>query len=240
MNNITSSKKILVVDDETDILEILNFHLSREGYEVITATSSEEALSLIDGTFGLVLLDIMMEGISGLQMAEQLRQEGNMIPIIFLTAKTTEADVLSGFSRGADDYIKKPFSIKEVIARVKSVLIRSSQPQDYSGSVIEAGPLFVDTEAKSVSTKDKRIPLTRTEYDILLLLIQNEGRILSREDILNSVWREDKNVMDRTVDVHIARMRKKLGPLAALVSNRVGFGYCFRSEVLNRQNRTNI
>lgn len=233
MNSTTTSNKILVVDDEQDILEILHFNLSKAGYEVTTATSAEAALTLLDDSYSLLLLDIMMDGMSGLQMAEQLRQEGNMIPIIFLTAKTTEKDLLTGFSYGADDYIKKPFSIKEVIARVNSVLVRSSLPQDYSGSIITAGPLTIDTEAKSVSADGKPIELTRTEYDILHLLVQNEGRLLSREKILDAVWCEKQNVIDRTVDVHIARMRKKLGPFAPLISNRVGFGYYFKSDALN-------
>ena len=224
----THQEKILVVDDEADIREIISLCLRRDGYEIVEAGSAEEALEVLDPTFSLILLDIMMDGMNGYDLATRLRKEGNMIPIIFLTAKTTENDMLRGFGSGADDYIKKPFSTRELSARVKSIITRSTLPVITAAEVVQAGPLTIETEAKTVTIDGKTISLTRTEYDILMLLIKNEGRTLTRPDILSAIWTDDKTVMERTVDVHIARLRRKLGDYASVVVNRVGFGYTFR------------
>lgn len=226
-------KKILVVDDEVDITDILQFNLEYEDFEVVTAASAEEALELLDDTFCLIILDVMMGGMSGFKMADYIRKQGNEIPIIFLTAKDTENDMLTGFSIGGDDYIKKPFSIKELIARVQSVLNRVYNSRSNVGeasTILHKGDITIDLNAMEVSTPEGLIEVTKTEYDILKLLATNEGRIFSRAEILDAVWPDDSLVLERTVDVHIARLRKKLGGYAACIVNRVGFGYSYNAR----------
>lgn len=229
------TKKILVVDDEIDITDILQFNLEYEGFDVTVAGSAEEALELLDDTYCLLVLDVMMGGMTGFKMADKLRKEGNNIPIIFLTAKDTENDMLTGFSIGGDDYIKKPFSIKELIARVHSVLNRTygsdgSPTVDPTTPVLHIGPLTIDLEAMKISTEEGEVDVTKTEYDILKLLATNQGRIFSRSEILDAVWPDNSVVLERTVDVHIARLRKKLGEYGQCIVNRVGFGYTFKDN----------
>ena len=220
--------KILVVDDEPDIREIITLCLRREMYDVVEAGSAEEALRALDPAFSLILLDVLMDGMNGFDMARKLRAEGNTIPIIFLTAKDTERDMLEGFGAGADDYIRKPFSAKELTARVKSLITRSTRPAAPAGDILQAGPLTLNIASKSVLVDRLPVSLTRTEYDILLLLVKNQGLTLPRTAIMDAVWKDDKAVMERTVDVHIARLRHKLGKHSGLIANRVGFGYTFR------------
>lgn len=227
------AKKILVVDDEVDITDILQFNLEYEGYEVTTASSAEEAMEILDETFSLIILDVMMGGMSGFKMADYIRKQGNEIPIIFLTAKDTENDMLTGFSIGGDDYVKKPFSIKELIARIHSVLNRvynSKSNMVDASTILHKGDITIDLNAMKVSTPDGLIEVTKTEYDILKLLASSEGRIFSRTEILDAVWPDDSLVLERTVDVHIARLRKKLGAFATCIVNRVGFGYSFNTQ----------
>lgn len=226
------SHKILIVDDEADIREILQFNLENEGYDIDTASSAEEALTILSPDHQLILLDVMMGGISGFKMADTLRKEGNRVPIIFLTAKDTENDMLTGFSIGGDDYISKPFSIKEVLARVKSVLKRSSSSPDVSAETIQIEGLTLDFRTKSIIIEGKYIELTKTEFNILSLLIRNEGKLHSRSDILNKAWNNDGIVLERTVDVHINRLRKKLGRYSDCIANRVGYGYTFNINYL--------
>ena len=166
--------QILVVDDEADIREILQFNLENEGYRVDTAASGEEALRILSPRHQLILLDVMLGGISGFKLADQLRKEGNAVPVIFLTARDAENDMLTGFSIGGDDYISKPFSVKEVIARVRS-LLRRLQPRKDDGGILRTNRLLLDTRAKTLSIEGERIDLTKTEYNILVLLMQNEG-----------------------------------------------------------------
>lgn len=233
MSKKETTQKILVVDDERDITDILQFNLEYEGFEVTAATSAEEAMELLDSSYVLLILDVMMGGMTGFKMADQLRKEGNKIPIIFLTAKDTENDMLTGFSIGGDDYIKKPFSIKELVARVHSVLNRTyaNKPiKKENSNLLVRGLLTIDIEAMKVTTPESEIEVTKTEYDILKLLVSNEGRIFSRTEILDAVWPDNSIVLERTVDVHIARLRKKLGDNGNCIVNRVGFGYTFRSE----------
>ncbi len=218
--------KILVVDDEVDICEVLKFNLENENFSVETAHSAETALVKLPGDFQLILLDIMMGGISGLQLAQRIRKQGDQVPIIFLTAKDTENDMLTGFSVGGDDYISKPFSVKEVIARVKAVIKRSKTIESVEENII-IDDLEINHESKQVYVKGKDIVLTKKEFEILVLLVQNPGRVYNREDILNKVWKEDGYVLDRTVDVHITRLRKKLGTYGSHIVNRTGYGYCF-------------
>jgi DNA-binding response OmpR family regulator len=220
-------KKILVVDDEAVICEILEFNLISEGYEVNCVHSAEEALKQLSSDHSLILLDVMMSGMSGYKLAELLRQRKNKIPIIFLTAKDTENDMLTGFSVGGDDYISKPFSIKEVLARVKAVLKRSEQTDEKSNNKLIFDNLRIDLELKELTIGEKKIPLTKTEFDIIVLLSENQDRIFSRHEIIDRVWKDTPYITERTVDVHITRLRKKLESKASIISNRPGFGYRF-------------
>jgi len=227
MTQVNNSKKILVVDDEAVICEVLEFNLSNEGYDVSCAYSAEEALKLLSPDYSLILLDVMMSGMSGYKLAELLRQRKIKVPIIFLTAKDTENDMLTGFSVGGDDYISKPFSIKEVVARVKAVLKRSEQPVEKPKSKLEFNDLRIDLELKELIIDERKIPLTKTEFEIIVLLSENQERIFARNEIIDRVWKETPFITERTVDVHITRLRKKLGDKASIISNRPGFGYRF-------------
>lgn len=226
MVTIDKDISILIVDDEADIREILQFNLENEGYHIDSANSAEEAAKLLTDSHRIILLDVMMGGMSGFKFADQLRKSGNDIPIIFLTAKDTENDMLTGFSIGGDDYISKPFSVKEVIARVKSVLKRTSNTASVVDE-IEIDTLKIDLAFKTVSIDDELIELTKTEFNILVLLVQEEGKLFSRGDILNKAWKNDGVVLERTVDVHIARLRRKLGRYGDFIVNRTGYGYTF-------------
>lgn len=227
-------ERILLVDDDKSISEILDFNLRNEGFKVTTAYSAEEALSLDLKQFNLLLLDVMMGGISGYKLAEKLRTDEISIPIIFLTAKDTENDMLTGFSVGGDDYISKPFSIKEVIARIKAVLKRSNStfPSQSSSKSIEIGTLLIDLELKEVHLNNIKITLTKTELELLMLLAQNPDSLFSRQRIIDNIWSETPCITERTVDVHIARLRKKLGKHKDMIVNRAGYGYYFNSDVL--------
>ena len=221
--------RILVVDDEEDLCEILKFNLENEGYEVDTANSAEEALKMDISSYHLLLLDVMMGEISGFKMANILKKDKKTahVPIIFITAKDTENDMLTGFNIGGDDYISKPFSIKEVSARVKAVLKRTgSLNAANKKQVIDIGEMHIDLSTKCVSIHDRLIPITKKEFEILNMLAQSPGKIFSREDILNKVWSDDSYVLERTVDVHITRLRKKLGEQGKHIANRSGYGYC--------------
>ena len=219
--------KILVVDDEADLREILQFNLESEGNSVDTAESAEQALRILTPEHELILLDVMMDGMSGFKMAEKLRKDlHNETPIIFLTAKDTENDMLTGFNLGGDDYISKPFSIKEVAARVKAILKRAGNAPVATPPVIQIGAINIELGTKSVTINGQSLPLTKKEFEILSLMAQNPGRIFSREDILNRVWQNDGYVLERTVDVHITRLRKKLGEYGKIIVNRSGYGYC--------------
>lgn len=223
--------KILVVDDEEDLCEILQFNLESEGFAVDIANSAEEALKILTDEHELILLDVMMEGMSGFKMAEKVRKEMHLsTPIIFLTAKDTENDMLTGFSIGGDDYISKPFSIKEVTARVKAVLKRTGNKDiPEKRKIIEIGELMIDLTAKNVLVNGQPVQLAKKEFEILSMMAKSPNRIFSREDILGKVWQEDGYVLERTVDVHITRLRKKLGDFGKHIANRSGYGYCLES-----------
>ncbi len=225
-------EKILIVDDEVDIRDILQFNLENAGYEVDAASSAEEALEMLGPSHSLILLDVMMEGMSGFQMAEVLRNEKNVrIPIIFLTAKNAERDVLDGFSIGGDDYIGKPFSINEVIARIKAVLRRSASVPESVRDEIVAGRVRIDTVKKMVYIDGSPVMFSKKEFEIINLLASREGQILSRENIIEEIWKDAPYVLDRTVDVHIARIRGKLGDCKNYLTNRSGYGYCFQTSI---------
>lgn len=219
--------KILIVEDDKDICEILEFNLSNEGFEVECAHSAEEGLEILDSSHNLILLDVMMGEMSGYKMAEKLRKENNNIPIIFLTAKDTENDMLTGFSVGGDDYISKPFSIKEVIARVKAVAKRIGTPKNRERGETVFGDLSISYDLKELTLKGEKIALTKTEFEILSLLAQNPNRVFSRNKIIDAIWDESTYITDRTVDVHITRLRKKMGDYRDVITNRPGYGYRF-------------
>lgn len=222
--------RILVVDDEEDLCEILKFNLEIEGYVVDTAFSAEEALKTDLASYQLLMLDVMMGEISGFKLASMLRKNENTAntPIIFLTAKDTENDMLTGFNLGADDYISKPFSIRQVVARVKAVIRRTSDKEKSSdGELLVYETLVLDTKRIKASVDGKEVPLTKKEFEILKLLLENKGNVFSREEILSRIWKDEVYVLDRTIDVNITRLRKKIGAYGKNIVTRLGFGYCF-------------
>ncbi len=220
--------KILVVDDEEDLCEILQFNLEGEGFEVDVAFSAEDALKKNLKAYQLILLDVMMGKISGFKLARIIRQEMKLtVPILFITAKEGEENTLTGFSLGADDYIVKPFGVKEVIARVKAVIQRAGIKSAYSEKKLNIKGMELDVERKRLTIEDKTINLSRKEFEILYLLMDNSERIFSREEILDRIWSDDVVVNNRTVDVHITRLRKKLGGHGKLICSRAGYGYFF-------------
>lgn len=222
--------RILVVDDEQDLLEILKFNLETEGYEVSTACSAEEALTLNVGEFDLLLLDVMMGGMSGFAMAKKLKSDPatEHIPIVFLTARDTENDTVTGFNLGADDYISKPFSIREVLVRVRAVLRRTASPAEQQApQVIYYQGMEMNLGKKTVSIDGEEIPFTKTEFELLHLLLEERGRVFSRQELIDRIWPKDVLVLDRTVDVNITRLRKKIGRFSKCIVTRLGFGYYF-------------
>ncbi len=239
------AKRILIVDDEPDILEILRFNLEMEGYEVET---SEAPIAYIDILPDLILLDVMMAPISGFEWAEKLKSDSRTanIPIIFCTAKTTEHDTLKGFALGSDDYIHKPFRISEVKARVKAVLRRASrndkledrktikqtndqtskQPYIKANTISYEG-LILNLDRKECHVDGVNVAFTKLEFELLALLLSKPGQLFSRNQILSTVWPNDTMVLDRTVDVNITRIRKKIGPYGAYLKTKIGYGYMF-------------
>ena len=232
-------KRILVVDDEQDLCEILLYNLHAAGYEAEAAYSGEMALKKEPSSYDLLILDVMMPGMSGFELAKKLKAEEqtSLIPIIFLTAKDTEEDALTGFGLGADDYVTKPFSVREVVARVKAVLARSTpcsvegrlQGKNPSGegSLISYEGLILDFGKKTTTVDGESVSLTKTEFELLGLLLKHRGQVFSRQQIFDAVWPEDVVVSDRTVDVNITRMRKKIGRYGKFVVSRQGYGYVF-------------
>ena len=218
-------KRLLVVDDEQDLCEILQFNLTSAGYMTDVAYSAEEAISKGIGHYDLLVLDVMMPGLSGFELAEQLKADDQTahIPIIFITAKDTEDDTLQGFGLGADDYVTKPFSVREVVARVNAVLKRNQ----LNAKLLRYDGLVVDQNSKIVTIDHLVVELTRTEFDLLALLLSHRGQVFTRLELLDRVWPDDVIVTERTVNVNITRLRKKLGDYAACILTRQGFGYFF-------------
>ena len=237
--------RILIVDDEPDLREILSFNLEAEGFGVLCAASGEEALDTLGGTsVDLILLDVMMERMSGFDMARRLRESGDNTPVIFLTALGDEASQLEGFGTGADDYVSKPFAFSTVLARIRAVLRRSVATPSPTPATLAFGPLSIDTATGVASIDGSPIELTRKEMHILRLLAENAGTYFSCDDIMHQVWGDEICVSDRSVDVHIARLRKKLGTAANLITNKTNFGYRMENQnTLNTpgtQNNQNI
>lgn len=216
--------KILVVDDEAGIREGLREYLELEGYDASSASSAEEAMSMGIGNYGLLLLDVMMDGMDGFELAGKLKQSPSTasIPIIFLTAKDTDEDMVSGLRLGADDYIPKPFSMKNVIARIEAVARRV-----YPEPAADAAPCGVvcDRNALTCRVDGVEVKLPRKEFEILALLLDNPGRIFTREELMKRIWPENVVVVDRAVDVHVTRIRSKIAPYGKNLVSRSGYGY---------------
>lgn len=225
-----ANNRILVVDDEEDLCEILQFNLELEGYQVDVAHSAEEALKMNLSVYGLLLLDVMMGEISGFKMAKMMREDEQLkhVPIIFVTARDAENDLVTGFNLGADDYISKPFSIKEVSLRVKAVM-RRMRNSAVSGEMLTYEGICMHLDSKIVTLNGEEVAFTKKEFELLKLFIENPNRVFSREEILKLVWHDDVCVLDRTVDVNITRVRKKIGEYGALLVSRQGYGYSFKS-----------
>ena len=233
------SVRILVIDDEEAVCEILKFNLEKEGYEVDCAYSAEEALDMDLSGYSLFMVDIMMDQLSGYDFAKRVRNvtETEFTPILFCSALSNEDSVVKGLNIGADDYVTKPFVIGEGLARVRAILRRSGQAThrmpavneraDYESDVIFR-TLRIDRNDKTVYLDGEELPLTRTEYDILLFFLIHRNRIYSREEIINQVWGDDVVVTNRTIDTNITRLRKKIGQYSNNLVTRQGFGYGFK------------
>lgn len=221
--------RILVVDDEDDLCEILKFNLETEGYEVEKANSAEEALLKDLPSFDLLLLDVMMGGMSGFSLAQKLKGEPMTadIPIVFLTARDTENDTVTGFNLGADDYISKPFSIREVLVRVRAVLRRTDERERPQSTMLRYQGLEMNLDKKTVTVDGEPVPFTKTEFELLRFLLDEKGRVFSRQELIDRIWPKDVLVLDRTVDVNITRLRKKIGRFSKCIVTRLGFGYYF-------------
>ncbi len=229
-----ATERILIVDDEETLCEVLKINLENEGYDVDTALSAEEALMLDLKKYSLILLDIMMGEISGIKMAKMMKADVTTadIPIIFCTARDSEDDMVMGLNLGADDYIMKPYTIRNVIARVKSVLRRTSGQKSVAASVDKSNILKVeglqlDLEFKRCTVDGVEVKLARKEFELLAYLITNRGKICSREQILSHIWSDEVVVLDRTIDVNITRLRSKIGAYGSYIVTRSGFGYGF-------------
>jgi len=231
-------KRILIIDDEQDLCEILDFNLSAAGYATDTAGSAEAALQRDLPAYDLLLLDVMMPGMSGFELAEHLNQDPRTagIPIIFLTARDTEDDMLQGFGLGADDYIKKPFSVREVTARVKAVLSRTQSathpeaPDSEARQQLLFEGIAIDLNKKKMTIDGQEVALTKTELELLSTLLRHRGQVLSRQALLESAWPEGVIVTDRAVDVNITRLRKKIGSYGQYIIARQGYGYVFEDN----------
>lgn len=221
--------RILVVDDEVTLCDTLKFNLELEGYEVDTAYSAEEALALDLASYALILLDVMMGDISGFAMAKILKKNPRTanIPIIFCTAKGEEDDMISGLDLGADDYIAKPYSIRNILARVKTVLRRAANSSNTPSDVLTYEGLWVNRELKLCTVDGKDVRMPRKEFEILCLLLDNPGKVFTREEILHRVWRDEVVVLERVVDVNITRLRAKIGRYGKNIITRSGYGYGF-------------
>ncbi|MBQ8720762.1 MAG: response regulator transcription factor [Paludibacteraceae bacterium] len=228
-----ATERILIVDDEETLCEVLKLNLENEGYDIDIAFSAEQALTYNLESYSLIILDIMMGEISGIKMAKMLKSNATTenTPIIFCTARDTEDDMVMGLNLGADDYIMKPYTIRNVIARVKSVLRRTSNHKSTikkeKNNELKVNGLTLDLEFKRCTIDDKEIKLTRKEFELLAYLISHKGKICSREQLLSRVWSDEVIVLDRTIDVNITRLRQKIGIYGSYIVTRSGFGYGF-------------
>ncbi len=221
--------KILVVDDEKDIVEVLKYNLTKEGYEVLTAHNGKQALQKASNS-DLIILDVMMPELDGIEVCKKLKSnpETSKIPVVFLTAKNAEVDEVIGLEIGAEDYIVKPVSIRKLLARIKTIMRRDRIAEKESYELLETDGITLDLANYSVKFDDSNVPLSKKEFETLLYLIKNRGRIVSREQLLNSVWGDDVYVGARTIDVHVRKIREKLGKYSSLIETIKGLGYRFK------------
>jgi two-component system, OmpR family, phosphate regulon response regulator PhoB len=230
----TAPAKILVVEDERDIAALISYHLTREGYRVRTAEGGHEALEAVTGERpDIVLLDLMLPGFSGYDVLIEMRRKPQLaeVPIIVLTARREEADKIKGFELGADDYLTKPFSPRELVLRVAAVLRRAQAPAVAgAGRILRGGGIVVDMNAMTVTVDDAPIDLTPTEYRLLVSLLERRGRVQSRRQLLEAAWGVHARIETRTVDMHVQRLRGKLGAAGDYIETARGFGYKFRGR----------
>lgn len=226
------TQRILVVDDERTLCDVLKLNLELEGYKVDVTYSAEEAQRMPLSSYSLILLDVMMEEMTGIELTTIIRADERTrnVPIILCTAKDAENDIIDGFMCGADDYIKKPFSMKELVLRVKSVLRRSSQPKESNEQKIKYKTLELDLGKRECRIDGTDVSFTKKEFDILKMLLNTPDKIFSREEILDEVWDDDVYVVDRTIDVNINRLRKKMGVYGNNIITKQGYGYGFKKE----------
>ncbi len=229
-----TARCVLVVDDEQDILDLIRYNLAKEGYEVLTAKNGKEALERVSGSVDLIILDLMMPVMDGLEACRRLKQDPKTaaIPIMFLTARSSEKDEIEALDIGADDYLHKPISPRKLVARVRAAFRRKDSGQDHEQDqpAIIAGPLEIDRSTYTVRKSGAEVFLPRKEFEILALLASHPGKVFSREMLLNRIWGNDVVVVDRTVDVHIRKIREKLGEDEELIETIKGVGYRFRGE----------
>lgn len=230
------AKTILIADDEEDFLEILTYNLEQEGFEILSAQDGKEALNLLTGHPDLIILDIMMPEMDGYEVCKAIRARGITTPIIFLTAKDSQYDEVIGLEIGGDDYITKPFSPMTLIARVRAQL-RKTSPQS-SGQMVHVGRLTLDLDNYMVKLDGEEVEFTKTEFNLLAFLVQRPNVVHSREKLLSSVWGDDTFVIDRTVDVHIGKVRKKLEDYGELIETKAGVGYRFNTRRIENGNST--
>lgn len=224
------SKRILIVDDEVDLCQILKFNLDQDGFEAHVAYSGEEAIEKDLSYFDIFLFDVMMDGINGFELLQHLRLNLNLSnPVVFITALTNEESILEGFQIGADDYIKKPFSVKEVVARINVVYNRSILKINNNNKQLG---LKIDDMKKQIIVNNQPIVFTKTEYDLFILLFNHPGKVYSRDEILKIVWTDEQYVLGRTVDVNVTRIRKKLGSWGKCIMTRSGYGYYFNEKAV--------
>ena len=224
------SQKILIIEDEPDIRKTLEYNISREGYEVISASSLSEGRDKLESaSFSLLLLDLMLPDGSGLDLCRELKQDKSLssMPVIILTAKDDEVDKVVGFELGADDYVTKPFSVRELILRVKAVLKRGERKSDNMEVQRQFGELKIDVDSHEVFVNDEQVSLTALEFKLLRQLVDRRGRVQSRDQLLSDVWGYSSDVTTRTVDTHIKRLREKLGGMGKYVQTIRGVGYKF-------------
>jgi two-component system alkaline phosphatase synthesis response regulator PhoP len=226
-------KKILLVDDEEDILEFLKYNLERENFEVLVSTNGEDALKQLSQSPDLIVLDIMMPGMDGFELYELIKKnkESQDIPIIFLTAKSGETDEIKGLNLGASDYIQKPISPKKLIARIKSNLRKSigQEKKKQEPKEVKIGPLVIDVEKFVVKIEGRQKFFPRKEFQLLYFFANNPGKVVNRETLLKEIWGNDVYVIDRTIDVHIRKIREKLGKHSELIETVKGIGYRFKN-----------
>lgn len=225
--------KILVVDDEHSICELMKINLEIAGYSVDMAFSAEAALEMPLEEYSLMVFDIMMGEMSGLELVSRIRSGKRIadVPIIVCTALGNEEPLVEGFSRGADDYIRKPFSMREFVSRVRRLLERTGRQAKTEPKRVEYETLSLDMELKSCTIDGEEVSLTKKEFDLLCLFLSNPNKIFSREELLNRIWEANTYVIDRTIDVNINRLRKKMGRYGAMIVTKQGYGYGFKKDI---------